>query len=423
MRFWPPACAARRTSRTRVLRALVCTAWLCIGTFCTGVTYAQDFQVHGFADLRLVGAADEASWTHGALGKTRYGDSDGLRLGAAALNVTWQATPALLLLADVRAQPQAHAGVGLVEAFARYRPVSTDAWRWSIRAGAFFPPISLENDAIAWTSVWTLTPSAINTWVGEELRAIGAEFRLEHRGERNTFEVGGAVFAANDPAGEILYARGWSMGDLVYGLGTRLREADVYATSIGAPAPRRYDPFVEIDDRAGFYGEATWRSPLGRVTVLYYDNRADPSAYHAFNHGDELFAWRTKFTSAGTQTAIGDVTVIGQAMVGTTEIAPPGFRGEAHFSAAYLLAGWKIGVWRPALRVDAFQTRQDPAFPPTQSEHGNAVTLALNWKPLDWLRLTGEALRVDSVHDQRVLLGLPPRRIDNQLLFNARILF
>ena len=79
MRFWPPACAARRTSRTRVLRALVCTAWLCIGIFCTGVTYAQDFQVHGFADLRLVGAADEASWTHGALGKTRYGDSDGLR--------------------------------------------------------------------------------------------------------------------------------------------------------------------------------------------------------------------------------------------------------------------------------------------------------------------------------------------------------
>lgn len=409
---------APRVSRTCALYALACA-----GALCAGAAQAQDFQVHGFADLRVVSSADDASWTHGALGKTRYGDGDGLRFGAAALNFTWQASPALLLLADVRTQPQDHAHIGLVEAFARYRPVSTDAWRWSIKGGAFFAPISLENDAIAWTSLWTLTPSAINTWVGEELRTLGAEFRLEHRGERTTFEVAGALFAANDPVGEILYARGWAMGDLVYGLGTRLREADVYAAWIGAPAPHRYDPFVEIDHSVGYYADVTWRSPLGRATVLYYDNQADPSAYHALNQGDDLFAWRTKFTSAGAQTAFGNTTLIGQAMAGTTEIAPPGFRGEAHFAAAYLLAGWNLGAWRPALRVDAFQTRQDPAFPPALSEHGNALTVALNWKPLDWLRLTGEALRVDSVRDQRLQLGQTPRQIDKQLQFNARILF
>lgn len=417
MRSWPAA-FTRRSSRTWMLRVVACA-----GLLCASAAQAQDFQMHGFADLRLVSAADDASWTHGALGKSRYGDGDGFRFGAAALNFTWQATPSLLLLADVRTQAQDHAHVGVIEAFARYRPVSTDAWRWSIKAGEFFAPISLENDAIAWTSPWTLTPSAIDTWVGEELRTFGAEFRLEHRGDYNSLEVSAALFAANDPAGEILYARGWAMGDLVYGLGTRLREADVYAGSIGSPLPRRYDPFLEIDDRVGYYAGLTWHSPLGRATVLYYDNRADPGAYRTFDQGDELFAWRTKFTSAGAQAAFGDVTLIGQAMAGTTEIAPPGFRGEAHFAAAYLLAGWDIGVWRPAVRIDAFQTRQDPAFPPALSEHGNALTLALNWKPLDWLRLTGEALRVDSTRDQRVLLGQAPRQIDNQLQFNARILF
>jgi hypothetical protein len=417
----------RSSPTARVANSRIAYARYCVVSclLFAAAARGQDFQVHGFVDLRLDSGADETSWTHGGLGKTRYGnDDDGLQFGGAAFNATWQAAPELLLSADVRLQPQSHAAVNLVEAFARYRPVSTSAWRWSFKAGEFFPPISLENDGVGWTSPWTLTPSAINTWVGEELRTLGTEVRLEHRGESSTLEFGGTLFAANDPAGEILFARGWSFGDLVEGIGGRLREADVYAQSIGAPTPRRYDPFIEIDDRIGFYGDVTWRSQqFGRISVLYYDNRADPSAYHPFNHGDELFAWRTHFISAGAQTAIGDVTLIGQAMAGTTEIAPPGFRGEAHFSSAYVLAGWNLGAWRPALRVDAFTTRQDPASPPALSEHGNAMTFALNWRPYEWLRLTGEALRVNSTRDQRLALGLSPHQIDSQLQFNARLLF
>ena len=412
-----------RSSRSRIKRLGIV---LLIGScaLLPECAVAQDFQVHGFADLRFVSAADDTSWTHGGLGKTRYGDSDGLRVGPAALSTTWQVQPDLLMAADLRYQPQYHSTLGLIEAFARYRPVSTSAWRWSLKAGEFFPPISLENDAVGWTSPWTLSSSAINTWIGEELRALGAEFRLEHRGESSTLEAGAALFAANDPVGEILFARGWSLGDLVAGIGSRLREPDVYAELIGVTPPRRYNPFIEIDDRVGFYGDLTWRSQeFGRATLLYYDNRADPSAYHEFDHGDELFAWRTHFTSLGMQTGIGNLVLIGQAMQGTTEIAPTGFRGEAHFSAAYVLAGWNVGAWRPALRLDAFTTREDPAFPPALSEHGNAITLALNWRPLDWLRITGEVLRVDSTRDQRLALGLAPHQIDTQVQFNARVLF
>jgi hypothetical protein len=403
----------------------IASMFVCAAALVAPQVHAQDFQVHGFADLRLVDGADEVSWTRGGLGKTRYGaNDDGARFGGAGLTATWQATPNLLAVADVRYQPQNHSTTSLIEAFARYRPVSTDAWRWSIKAGEFFPPISLENEGVAWTSLWTLTPSAIDSWVGEEVRTIGTEFRLEHRGDPNTFEAAVGVFGANDPAGEILAARGWSFSDLVDGIGSRLREPDVYSELVGVNPPRRYDPFTEIDNRVGFYGDLTWRSQeFGRTTLVYYDNRADPQDYHVFDQDDELFAWRTRFTSLGTQTGVGNLTLIGQVIDGTSEIAPPGFRSETHFAAGYVLAGWTIGAWRPALRVDMFQTRQDPASSAGLSEHGNALTMALNWRALDWLRLTGEVLRVDSVRDQRLALGLGPRQIDNQIQFNARILF
>jgi hypothetical protein len=383
----------------------------------------QDFSVHGFADVRLVAAPDEKSWVDGGLGKTRYGDgSDGLRVGAAAVVANWQIAPAWLAVADLRYQPDLGSAISLTEAYVRFRPVSTSPWRWSIKAGEFFAPISLENEGIGWTSLWTLTPSAIDSWVGEELRTFGGELRLEHRGDADTFEGAVALIGANDPAGEILASRGWSLDDLVSGVGSRLREPDVYAQLIGVTPPRRYDPFLEIDHDVGAYAELTWRSAeFGRVTLLHYDNLADPTEYHTFDHGDQLFAWRTKFNSFGAQAQAANWTFIAQAMAGSTDIQPPGFRSVTYFSAGYLLAGVDLGAWRPALRIDAFMTRTNPSSP--MSEHGNALTLALNWRPLDWLRLTGEALRVDSTHDLRPSAGLAARQVDSQFLLNARVLF
>ena len=401
-----------------------CTLVLVLATAFAPVS-AQDFSLHGFVDARVVAAADETSWMQGGLGKTRYGSGDGTaHFGPAALVAAWQIAPEWRALADARYQPQDGSKLELVEAFVRYRPVSTSAWRWSIKAGEFFPPISLENDAIGWTSPWTLTPSAIDSWVGEEMRTMGGEFRLEHRGDANTFEGGVALFGGNDPLGEIIAARGWSFDDVASGYGSRLREPDVYADLLGVVPPRRYDPFIEIDHRVGAYADVTWRSiEYGSATLLHYDNRADPADFHAFNQGDQLFAWRTKFTSFGAQTRSGAWTFIAQGMAGSTEIAPAGFRSVTHFSAGYLLAGIDLGAWRPALRVDAFTTRTDPASDAGLSEHGNALTLALNWRPLDWLRLTAEGLRIESWREQRAATAFDPRVTDTQVLLNARMLF
>src|SRR5207248_11116308 len=107
----------------------------------------------------------------------------------------------------VRAAPARPPPPGVLEATGRYQPISSRDCLWSINLGAFFPPISLENESTGWTSPWTLTPSAINSWVGDELRTIGAETSLLWRYQGGEAGLLGAVYGANDPAGALLADR------------------------------------------------------------------------------------------------------------------------------------------------------------------------------------------------------------------------
>lgn len=384
---------------------------------------AQDFRLHAFLDGRLVAAPGETSWTNGGLGKTRFGGGGiGSRFGGAGLvgiaqlGAEWQAR------ADIQFQNTDSPTLEVIEAYLRYRPVSLSRWRWSVLAGAFLPPVSLENDAIGWTSPWTLTPSAINGWVGEELRSTGFEGRLEWRGARQHWELRSALFQRNDPAGKLLTIRGWALSDLTYGLGSRVREPDALVRLDGEQPPRRYDPFQRIGHRDGWYANLEWSAPgLGRISLMRYDNRADPTAHSASG----VFAWRTSFWSMGASTDSGPITWIAQAMDGDTVIEPlEGLLLETRFRSAFLLAGWNRGAWRPALRIEHFSTR-DPgsAAGSGQGEHGNAVTAALNWRPRDWLRLTAEAVRIDSVRTQRAEVGLAPASAITQLQLGVRLMF
>jgi hypothetical protein len=384
---------------------------------------AADVSLHAMADARAVLAPDETSWLHGGFGKTRFGDGDGgVAFGNAALAATAQLTPSLLLSADAQYESADGGSAEALEAWARFRPVSVTPWRWSVKAGAFFPPVSLENVNLGWTSPWTITPSALNTWIGEELRTIGAEGRVERRGEGHTLEAGAALFWANDPAGELLAARGWSLGDYVSGLGSRVREPDLYAIEYHGGAPLRFDPYQEIDHRVGWHADLAWRAPhFGEVRVLRYDNNADPATHT----DDGLFTWHTRFWSLGAQTQVGPVTLIAQGLDGDTTIAPsPFFTGTTKFHAAFLLAGMDLGAWRPALRFDAFSVQDHPDDNPDRvREHGNAVTAALGWRALDWLRLVAEVMRVDSWRSERAEQRRSPREIGTQVQFAVRVFF
>jgi hypothetical protein len=391
-----------------------------------GAAQAQSVEFAGYFDVRTAIVPDETSWFDGGLGKTRFGGKDDAFSGSAALTTAFQVTPALLATATVQYQPELDRPFDVIEGYVRYRPVSITPWRWSAKAGAFFPPVSLEHDGAGWSTTRTLTPSALNTWAGEELRVFGTELHVEHRGQHGTLDAKAAMFFKNDPAGELLASRGWAMGDVAVGIDGSLREPDVHAPVARAPVPMRFRPFVEMDDRPGFYAALGWQpSSQRRITALYYDNHAELDEVVRYA-GRNVRAWRTYFWNVGAEQRFGEWALLAQAMHGSTIFEPvPGrLVLNTQFNAGYLMLAREHGDWQPAVRVDLFQTRQRPeALSPPLSEHGNAVTLALNWRPQERLRVTGEVLRIDSTRDQRRRGGLDPRQVDVQVQMGVRVFF
>ena len=383
---------------------------------------AAQFEFSGYADLRAVAPATaEDSWLDGGLGKLRYGSGDSdFQFAGAVGQGTVLLTPDLLVSAVARAGTQQKLGVDLLEAYMRYRPVSVTEWRWSLQAGAFFAPFSLENTELGWAPYWTLTPSAINSWFGEELRTVGGEFALEWRRETGTLKLTAALFGWNDPAGVIIADRGWALDDLPTGLFEHLREPDATLILHHDTPPDTTPIFVEYDNRPGWYAGASWTDAGQWMAEIFrYDNEADPAA-----HEEDYFAWRTKFWDAGISKEMGEFTLLAQGVSGNTEIAPfPGFTSITGFDSAYALLGWQRGDWRIAGRAELLHTRTHNSFgaSPATSENGSALTAAASWLPNDWLKLTGELLWVSSKRGERAIEGIDPEQSETQLQLSARV--
>ncbi|MBV9018745.1 MAG: hypothetical protein JO058_24110 [Alphaproteobacteria bacterium] len=385
-----------------------------------GAATAQDFLVNGFVDAGGAASSSERSWLKGGYGKLDDGGSGGqgpafVAQGVADLRVRFD--PAVSAFATVRLAPDQHAPFDVLEAYGRYQPVSTPEWLWSWKVGAFFPPISLENESVGWSSPWTLTPSAINSWVGDELRTLGTESTLEWRYRTGRLGLVGAAYGFNDPAGNLLAQRGWAFDSRPAGLFGEPRQPDDF------PGERaiREEPFKEIDGLPGWYAGASWRQDgVGRLTALYYDNRANPAEHIG---GD--FGWRTKFTSLGLETYLGDVVILTQAIAGTTDIQPfDSFHSTTEFQAVYLLAGYYFDEFRIAGRVDVFATQQHDTFGVRgPGEQGRAFTVSGSWTPVNWLRLSTELLEVSSYNGQRQSLNINPHANELQFQLVSRIFF
>ena len=397
-------------------------AWLLLALVATSAPAgATELHWRGYLDLRLrAGDGDSSSWRDGGLGKFPGGSA-----ATAAVGVTWQPAPAWQVAADWQLDSRATPVIGLLEGWVRYRPVSLTPWRWSVRAGSFFPPVSLENDATGWTSPWTLSPSAINSWVGEELRSTGLEFRLERRFPTGVMEAGLAGFVGNDPAGELLATRGWGIGDATSTLGAWLRQPDVIAPRKRSEPPIQFQPFVETDGRVGWHADLAWHDGgERRIALLHYDNRADPTSFD-LQHDRRVFSWRTRFTSLGLRWPLGSSLVIVQAMAGDTAFQPrPDRYLSTSFDAAFLLWAWNVeGRWRPAVRLDLFRAREAGATSTDLDEHGRALTASLAWRPSAQWRLSAEWIVLSGAGNQRPLEGLPPRGIERQWQLSLRRLF
>jgi hypothetical protein len=388
---------------------------LLILLICAGPAEALDYGFEGYGDFRLVAPGDQQSWLDGGLGKLRYGKGDSnFQFAGAIVQGHVLFTPELSAVAVVRIAPQGQTFFDPLEAYLRYRPVSTTQWRWSVKAGAFFAPFSLENNEIGWSSYWTITPSAINSWFGDELRTIGGQGALEWRSDEGTLTFTAALFGWNDPAGVMIADRGWALDDRPTGLFDHLPEPNATVLLLGGTPPGYTPIFTEIDNRPGWYAGAAWEdTDRWHAEIFRYDNDADASANY-----DGYFAWHTSFWDAGLSKKFGEFTLLAQGVTGRTIITPfPAFTSITDFNSAYALLGWERGEWRLAARAETFDT---VGF---LGEHGNALTAAVSWLPKEWLRITAELISLDSTRSERATVGLDPRAVENQAQLSARIYF
>ncbi len=302
-----------------------------------------------------------------------------------------------------------------MESYVAWHPQPDGDWRWSLKAGAFFPPISLENTDLGWTSPYTLTPSAINSWIGEELRTIGGEGTVARTTPLGTISLTASLFCCNEPAGTLIADRGWALDDRPTGLFERVREPDATLKLFGETPPGRVGEFQNIDGHIGWYGGADWDVPgFGHAAVLRYENRADP---FAATSGDE--SWTTQFWSVSFKTRLLDTALMAQALAGETTIG--GYGGVLHttdFQSAFLLASYDLGDWRISGRAEAFAARNSGGT--LLDEDGHAFTGAVSWSARDWLSLTAELIALDSRRRERLLAGSPAARSDTQFQLGAR---
>ena len=395
--------------------AILCAAWM------SGVV-AGEFHFTGFGDVRLVGPAGTDSYLDGGLGKLRFGADDPsptakagdfIGEGSARFDDAW------LIQVDAKISPQYGSAVDLLEAFAQYSPKSNSEWSWSVRGGAFFPPLSLENEQTGWSTFWTVTPSAINSWIGSEVRTIGLEGTLQWKHNGGAVTLIGALFGDNDPAGIMIAFRGWNFDDRITGLFEKTRLPNSLSVALHQPIPLERHLFQEIDSRPGWYVDLSWEPSDGTgFEIMRYDNEADP----ARRAGDQ-FAWHTTFWDLGFRQQLGHITVLSQALSGDTLIRPsPASFLQTDFKSAYLLVGWDMDDWWIAARGDVFQTRTrtNSSAPSPFSEDGHAIDATVSWLPKNWLRLSAEYLLVEDTRSQRLIDHEAQHRTETQFQLVAR---
>jgi len=397
-------------------RGIVLVALLLLAT----PAAAADFSFEGYGDFRLVAPPSTGAYLDGELGKLRYGDDDaalqpGDLIGEARVTISSE----LQARATARVNAKYGPAIDLLEGIIEYQPTTTGDWVWSMKAGAFFPPMSLENDQIGWSTFWTITPSAINSWVGSELRIVGAEGTLKWRRASGDITLVGAVFGWNDPAGVMMADRGWNFDDRYTGLIEHSRLPDAAALG-GAKPPLYANLFTEVDNSPGWYLDLSWEpQDIGGFEIMRYDNDADPTAIK----GGQV-AWHTRFWDVGYQRQFGRLTLLAQGMSGATTIEPsPFFHQTTDFKSAYALAGYDMDKWWVAARLDFFQTRTRASFSSSLDEDGHAYTLSLSYLPRKWLRFTGELLSVDDTRQERIAVGEAAHQIETQFQFLTRVYF
>jgi len=374
-------------------------------------------------DVALIGSNGTRSFLDNGLGELRFdARHEGLQLD----NLRFGLHSEFADIVHLRLEAVSYADRGsnpldLTEAYVEVRPFPTGPWRSRFKLGAFYAPISLENRLPGWRSAYLLSPSAINTWVGEELRTFGAEYDLDwlgrQRGHSWEFGLGGSIYGWNESAGQLIAERGWAIND---------RQATIFGKfGQATPGPILDQRLLtaEGDHRIGYYADV-YAKYLDWVELraLHYDNRADISHY---SEADNEFPWLTRFDSAGVRiTPTTRWSVISQWLSGRTCLQADSESYCWHFDSEFALLSWTLGPNRLSGRYDRFDLHQSPPIEEDDDlDHGHAWTFGYQRDMNRYLGIALEFLQIDSRLNVRTQFGLPQiaHEREIQLMVRARL--
>jgi hypothetical protein len=368
---------------------------------CGASAQQQTFTLDGFLTARGVSADKRPSWLEHGLGRFDASGTDGFAI--AQLGADW--TPSEHFDAHVsgiaRREPSSFGGkrAGLTEAY-----LDASAGGFQLRVGQFFLPTSRENKQALWTSPYTLTWSALNTWIGEEFRPVGADLQWR---SQFYWTVGATAFRDNDTSGALLAWRGWAMGNrlTVYNEGLPLPPLPSFPKQGKETRPFEHD----LDGRLGYAGRIRFTLPeRANLQLAHVDNRGDRKLYR------NEYSWQTRFdTLSGEIGTTSPTTVAAEYMWGKTGMGfAPNPHVQSDFHAAYALVSHKIDRNRFTVRIETFGVvDRAHATPETYDDHGRSWTLAWMYDVtpkvragLEFVQITGR--REESYDARKVSLEL-----------------
>ena len=377
-------------------------------------------------ELQLSHSNGLNTWIERGQGKQLHNNGDQLQSGLSGLELDYQLAPGSHLKTSVLYNHQPGNRLDVTELYWQYRPLSRSRWRPEYKVGFFYPNLSLENRGRLWSSPYTVTSSTVNTWIAEELRTVGIQGHWRNLGRQrqspHDFGISAALFGFNDNTGSLLAWRGWTNSERQTGIGGRMPLADRPTFAAGRVLQDQtpeVEPFIERDNRVGYYTGLHWNYLRStKASLHYYDNNADPSA---FERGQ--YAWHTRFYHLGIQHRLSDIwEVLGQYINGRTEMNNNvGNVVYNHFNAGYLMLAGRWGPQRLALRWEDFRVDdRDGTFMDSNGENGTSATLSYSYRLGSHWKLSGEAINIRSNRRERRYSNLPQQADETRLIFSAR---
>ena len=403
---------------------------------------AAEYKFHGILDVRAsVTDSLEKSYLSAGQGKFGTNDGKGLSLAQAGseLSVHWDNGLSAhgVINAYINGESGHNNVIGFTEGYLKYRTIPNSAgYRLQVKAGIFYPEISLENNAYAWASKYTLNSSTLNTWLGEEVRVLGSEFKVTRLGRINNnkfdLSLSTSLFVNNDPAGALLSWHGWTMSSRQT-LWTEKQEIPWFPAREPegdlAGQASHSDPFLELDNKVGYHVRGEWKlHNKGAISAGYYDNRAIP-----FIVEDGQYGWHTRFYHLGVKWRLAkNVSLVAQYLSGKTLMQAPDKHDVVNndYANGFIALTYK---WddvfankkhKSTLRLEDFSvTDNDATEGDDNNEKGKALTLNHTYRLAKHWFLSCEFNVIDSTRFARSYESQPIDLVEKQLQLAARYFF